>query len=154
LTSVGSAPVAPLDAIDAARLTRADAWILARLDAAIAECEAAIGPARPASGAWNESERFAGMRLSEYAEAARRFVWNELADWYVESTKARLAAGGADADVARSVLVHAFDRALWLLHPIVPFITEEVWQRLPGRAAGEFLATAAWPAARAAAPDV
>ena len=153
LTSLGSAPVAPLESVAPSKLTRADAWILARLDAAIAECDAAIGPARPRATTWNESERYAGMRLSEYAETARRFVWNELADWYVESTKARLAAGGPDADVARSVLVHAFDRALRLLQPIVPFITEALWQRLPGRSAGEMLATASWPTARASAAD-
>jgi valyl-tRNA synthetase len=46
------------------------------------------------------------------------------------------------------VLVHVFDRALRLLHPVVPFITEALWQRLPGRVAGEFLATAEWPKVR------
>ena len=153
LTSVGSAPVAPIASVEAAHLTRADAWILARLDAAIAECDAAIGPARPRARAWSESELRAGLRLSEYAECARRFVWNELADWYVESAKARLIAGGADADAARSVLVHVFDRALRLLHPIVPFITEELWQKLPGRAEGDLLATAPWPTVRAAKAD-
>jgi valyl-tRNA synthetase len=94
---------------------------------------------------WRETERFAGLRLNEYAEAARRFVWNELADWYLESVKARLDLPGPDRDVARSVLVHAFDRALRLLHPVVPFVTEALWQRLPGRAEGEFLIRAAWP---------
>jgi valyl-tRNA synthetase len=49
------------------------------------------------------------------------------------------------------VLVHAFDQALRLLHPIVPFITEALWQRLPGRAPGEFLVRASWPAAGAVA---
>src|SRR5207248_618246 len=51
-------------------------------------------------------------------------------------------------EVARAVLVHAFDQALRLLHPIVPFVTEALWQRLPGRRGGEFLATAHWPACR------
>ena len=82
-------------------------------------------------------------------KSARRFVWNELADWYLESVKARLDAPGADREVARAVLVHAFDSALRLLHPVVPFVTESLWQRLPGRATGEFLARAAWPARRA-----
>jgi valyl-tRNA synthetase len=89
------------------------------------------------------------MRLSEYVESARRFVWNELADWYVEAAKARVAASDADRDVARAVLVHVFDRALRLLHPVVPFVTEALWRRLPGRAAGEYLASAAWPNAGA-----
>ena len=50
-----------------------------------------------------------------------------------------------DRDVARAVLVHVFDRALRLLHPIVPFITEALWQRLPGRREDELLAVAQWP---------
>ena len=86
------------------------------------------------------------MRLSEYVESARRFVWNELADWYVEAAKNRVATAGPDRDVARAVLVHVFDQALRLLHPVVPFVTEALWQRLPTRPSGEFLARAAWPA--------
>ena len=151
LSNVGDEPVPPLAEIAPHRLTRADEWILGRLDAAIAECDAALGPARPTDRTgseprWREEEKYAGLRLNEYAEAARRFVWNELADWYLESTKGRLAAGGEDRETARAVLVHAFDRAMRLLHPIVPFITETLWQRLPGRAHGELLASAAWPA--------
>jgi len=75
-------------------------------------------------------------------------VWNELADWSREAIKTRLAAPGDDQEVARSVLVHVFDRALRLLHPIVPFVTEALWQRLPGHVDGTFLATARWPDAR------
>jgi valyl-tRNA synthetase len=153
LGKVGDAPVRAVDALDAAALTRADRWILARLDAAVADCDAALGPARPgATGAWQPGERYAGLRLNEYAEAARRFVWNELADWYVESTKARLEGGdAADRETARAVLVHCFDGALRLLHPVVPFITEALWQRLPGRDADALLTVAAWPTARASA---
>jgi valyl-tRNA synthetase len=98
---------------------------------------------------WRDSERFAGLRLNEYAETARRFVWNELADWYLESVKGRLEQPGADREVARAVLVHAFDSALRLLHPIVPFVTESLWQKLPGRAEGTFLVRASWPTRRA-----
>ncbi len=74
-------------------------------------------------------------------------MWNELADWYVETTKGRFQQPGADREVARAVLVHAFDGALRLLHPIVPFVTEALWQRLPvDRAdANALLATATWP---------
>ena len=103
----------------------------------------ALGPLRPTQPhdspderVWRDIERYAGLRLNEYAEAARRFVWNELADWYLESLKARLDAPGDDREVARAVLVHAFDSALRLLHPIVPFVTESLWQRLPGREPG------------------
>ena len=147
LTNIGDESVAALSTIEPSRLTLADRWILGRLDAAIEECDAALGAARPAGGVWPEAELRAGLRLSEYAEAARRFVWNELADWYVETTKARLVDGGPDRDVARAVLVHVFDSALRLLHPIVPFITEALWQQLPGGAAREsgFLAASSWP---------
>ena len=147
LGNIGREPVAPLDALDRGRLTRADAWILERLDAAIAECDTAFGAARPSDGSWTEETRFAGLRLNEYTETARRFVWNELADWYVETSKNRLTPDAPDRDVARAVLVHVFDAALRLLHPVVPFITEALWQRLPipGRPADAVLATASWP---------
>jgi valyl-tRNA synthetase len=147
LTNVGSETVLPLEQIDPSRLRRADKWILGALNTAIAECDAALGPARPVDGVWNQSELKAGLRLSEYTESARRFAWNELADWYLESTKGRLAAGGDDGDVARAVLAHAFDAALRLLQPIVPFITDVLWRRLPiaDENRGDFIARAAWP---------
>ena len=148
LSNVGDESVASLDEIAPERLVRADLWILERLDQAIAECDAALGGARPANGErWTSEELRAGLRLNDYAEAARRFVWNELADWYVETTKPRMAGG--DSDVARAVLAHVFDSALRLLHPVVPFITEALWQRLPGRPDGAFLAQASWPRQRA-----
>jgi valyl-tRNA synthetase len=156
LGNMGDARVAPLSEIDPSRLTRADEWILERLDAAIAECDAALGPARPADTVWDESERHVGLRLMEYTEAARRFVWDELAAWYLESTKPRLAednANGDDRDVARTVLAHVFDAALRLLHPVVPFITEALWQQLPTRDDGAFLCVANWPRERGARTD-
>jgi valyl-tRNA synthetase len=145
LSNVGTTPVHALSDIDPDRLTRADQWVLARLDAAIADCDAALGPARPKAGHWTEAQRTTGLRLNDYAETARRFVWNELADWYLEAVKSRLAEPGDDREVARTVLVHAFDNALRLLHPIVPFVTEALWQRLPGRQSDELLVTARWP---------
>jgi valyl-tRNA synthetase len=152
LDKVGTEPVARVSQLDDAALTRADHWILSRLRAAIDECDEALGPLRPDTEhdspdqrVWRELERNAGLRLNEYAEAGRRFVWNELADWYLESLKSRLDTPGDDRDAARAVLVHAFDCAMRLLHPIVPFVTEALWQRLPGRAEGTFLARAQWP---------
>ena len=150
LTNVGEGDVTPIAELKQGQLARADQWILARLDATIAECNAALGPARPGgetgTGAtWTDTTRFAGLRLNEYAEAGRRFVWNELADWYLEAIKGRLATPGPDRDAARAVLVHVFDRALRLLHPIVPFITETLWQRLPGRSPDDLLPLARWP---------
>jgi len=151
LLQVGDEPVEPVTQFDASMLRLEDRWILGRLDAAIAECNAALGPARPSGATWPAQERQLGMRLDAYAEAARRFVWNELADWYVEAVKPRLAQRGKDRDIARSVLVHVFDHGLRLLHPIMPFVTESLWQRLPNHAAGTFLATTAWPTATGAA---
>ena len=154
LGAIGDDPVRPLDEIDRRHWTRADHWIVSRLDAAIADCDSALGPLAPtapsaaADGrAWRTEERYAGLRLNEFAESSRRFVWNELADWYVEAVKGRLATPGPDRDVARAVLVFAFDHALRLLHPIVPFITEALWQKLPGvhGAEGTLLMQAAWP---------
>jgi valyl-tRNA synthetase len=153
LTNVGTDPVRPLMDLDSSRLTRADQWVLSRLDTAVAEADAALGPLRPTTPApgtadgrvWRQDERRAGMRLSDLAETGRRFVWNELADWYLEAIKGRLAGDSADREVARSVLVHVFDGALRLLHPMVPFISEALWQRLPGRVPGQFLMRAAWP---------
>ena len=147
LTNVGTEEVAPLRNIDPSRFKRADRWILGSLNTAIAECDAALGPARPTDGVWAPSELRAGLRLSEYTESARRFVWNELADWYLESTKGRLTSGGDDAEVARAVLAHTFDAALRLLQPIVPFITDVLWRRLPiaDDTRGDFIARAAWP---------
>ncbi len=152
LSNLGDGALPTLEALDPASLTAADRWILNRLDVAIAECDAALGAPRPADGLWPPAERFRGLRLDEYAEAARRFAWNELADWYVEAVKPRLQSEGPDGVTARAVLLHVFDRALRLLHPVVPFITETLWQRLPGRPEGAFLARAAWPLARAV-PD-
>jgi valyl-tRNA synthetase len=148
LTNVGSGEVRPFAELEPHELSRADAWILERLDVAIRECDRAIGPVSPIRGVWLEQEQTAGLRLNDYAETARRFVWNELADWYLEAIKTRLLTPGLDQQVARAVLVHVFDQALRVLHPIVPFITEALWQRLPGHVDGTFIANAGWPQAR------
>jgi valyl-tRNA synthetase len=148
LANVGTDDVRSLDDVQAEQLTRADLWILDRLDAAVRDCDRALGPLHPLRGTWIEEELGAGLRLNDYAETARRFVWNELADWYLEAIKTRLQSPGDDQQVARAVLVHVFDRALRLLHPIVPFVTEALWQKLPGHVDGTWLTTASWPEAR------
>jgi valyl-tRNA synthetase len=148
LANVGTSPVRSVDELRDNEFTLADRWILGRLNATILEADAALGPARPEKGKWRPEERYSGLRLSEYAEAARRFVWNDVADWYLETTKGRIGASGSDSEVARAVLTHVFDYALRLLHPIMPFITETLWQRLPFPVAAdrcEFLAIAPWP---------
>ena len=156
LANVGSSPVKSVDELRDDDLTLADRWILGRLNAAILECDVALGSARPEKGKWRPAERYAGLRLSEYSEAARRFVWDDIADWYLETTKGRIGPGGDDSEVARAVLTHVFDYALRLLHPIMPFITETLWQRLPFPVATdrcEFLAIAPWPIPHARSSD-
>ncbi len=119
--------VPAIDAVDRRTLTLADRWILSRAQATIREATASL-------------EQF---RLDEAAKRCFEFVWNELADWYVEAVKPRL-----DNAAAKAVLAYSLDLALRLLHPVVPFITEELWQKLPGRKADELLAVARWPVAR------
>jgi len=128
--------VQPLEALDESRLQLADRWILSRAQGAIREVTASL-------------ETF---RLDEAAKRCFDFVWKELADWYVEAVKPRLG-DAANAAVAQSVLAYCFDTVVRLLHPVVPFITEELWQKLPGRTGDELLAAAAWPAGRDALAD-
>ncbi len=132
--------VQPVDALDPQRLPLADRWILSRAQGAIREATASL-------------EQF---RLDEAAKRCFDFVWKELADWYVEAVKPRLAPGddpAASRATAHAVLAYCCDAALRLLHPVVPFISEELWQKLPGRAAGDLLAVAAWPVVRAGLVD-
>ena len=116
--------VQPIESIDVKALPLADRWILSRLQATVAEATRSL-------------EQF---RLDEAAKRCFEFAWKELADWYVEAVKPRLAAAAAQA-----VLAYCFDTVLRLLHPVVPFITEELWQKLPGRKPDELLILAAWP---------
>ncbi|HEV7836426.1 MAG TPA: valine--tRNA ligase, partial [Gemmatimonadaceae bacterium] len=148
LANVGTAPVRSVDELTDQELTLPDRWILGRLNLTVGVSDDSLGPPRPSKGKWEPRERYAGLRLAEYAEAARAFVWGDLADWYLETTKGRIGAGGNDSEVARAILTHAFDHALRLLHPIMPFITETLWQRLPFPVAAqrpEFLAVSSWP---------
>jgi valyl-tRNA synthetase len=129
------ADVPPIAAVDRRTLTLADRWILSRTQAVIREATTSL-------------EQF---RLDEAAKRCFEFAWNELADWYVEAVKPRMS--GAEASVPQAVLAYCFDSVLRLLHPVVPFITEELWQQLPGRSADELLAVARWPAVRAEFDD-
>ena len=154
LVQVGTERVPRLDQLDASAFRQVDHWILNRLAEAVSACDAALGPSRPvASARWTASELTSGLRLDEYAEAARRFLWNELADWYLEATKSRLQAPGPDREIARALLVHCFDHGLRLLHPIMPFITETLWRKLPNHVAGTFIARASWPSVDERAPN-
>jgi valyl-tRNA synthetase len=71
-------------------------------------------------------------RVADAAQAAYHFIWDELCDWYIEFAKARLA-NKQDANLwkVQGTLVTALETAMRILHPFMPFITEEIWQRLP-----------------------
>jgi valyl-tRNA synthetase len=121
--------------------TVADRWILSRL-ASLAEAVDL--------GLDVDAARAAGADAFQFGEVARalyEFFWNEFCDWYIELAKGRLAAGGAVALTAQRNLVFVLDRALRLLHPMMPFITEEIWRRLPLSAedSAASLMIAAWP---------
>jgi valyl-tRNA synthetase len=129
----GAAGVRPLagapNAVRREELTLADRWIIARCDATVREATAAY-------------ERF---RLNEAAGAVYHFLWSDLADWYIEQIKPRLYGDVPGGDVARAVAVQTFDVALRLLHPVMPFITEALWKRFPGRAADASISVSPWP---------
>ncbi len=71
------------------------------------------------------------------------FIWDVLCDWYIELAKLRLQNGGQQAENARAVLTWVMTKTLALLHPFMPFITEEIWTTLPHQ--GESLMISAWP---------
>jgi valyl-tRNA synthetase len=79
------------------------------------------------------------------ARALYEFLWSEYCDWYIELAKPRLRGSDEEKKQVQSVLYHVLDTTLKLMHPIMPFITEEIWQALPH--AGESIMTASFPEA-------
>jgi valyl-tRNA synthetase len=124
-------------AISRDELTLADRWILARCEATVMEA----------------TEAYQRFRLNEAAAAVYRFIWSDLADWYIEQAKPRLYGDQPGGDVARAVVAQTFDVALRLLHPVMPFITEALWRRFPGRSATASISVAPWPRSDARARD-
>jgi valyl-tRNA synthetase len=114
-------------------LELADHWMLARLDSAVAEIS-------------DDLDRF---RLHEAAEAMYQFVWGDFCDWYLELVKPRLRGdrGPESRDAAASTLAFVLDGWLRLLHPVMPFITEELYCHLPGRSSEDTLLNGPWPSA-------
>ncbi len=122
-----------LEGFDASKLTgKAPAnvqgfynrWILAQLGKTIAICNAGVD----------------AFRIDEAANESYRFFWNDFCDWYLEVTKPILREGGAydappaktpEAEETRLVMAHVLETSLRLLHPLMPYITEELWQRAP-----------------------
>src|SRR5215472_8775160 len=122
-----------LSAQERARLSVPDRWILSRLNAVIAETDALF-------------EQFEFAKLSD---VLYHFAWDEFCDWYLELAKATLnGSDAAAAGLTRRVLGHVLDHLLRLIHPVMPFVTEELWTALTG---GESVMIADWPAHDAAA---
>ncbi len=115
----------------AADYTLADRWILSRC-------------AKTAADVTDNLERF---ELGEAARMLYDFIWGEYCDWYIELCKARLydKENTRSRKTAQHVLCFVLERTLRLLHPFMPFITEEIWQHIPHE--GKSLLHAAWPSA-------
>ncbi|MDP7545540.1 MAG: class I tRNA ligase family protein, partial [Anaerolineales bacterium] len=115
--------------------TLSDRWILARLDQTIADCTRLIGK----------------HQYGQAGSAAYEFVWSEYADWYLEVSKQQLKQPRTALTTART-LVSGLDDTLRLLHPYVPFVTEEIWQHLKTAAGERFAPDGGWPDALIVAP--
>jgi valyl-tRNA synthetase len=119
----GGPPELPVEA----ERTLAERWLLSRHQACVDEVDAALD----------------AYRFDEAAQALHRFTWAEYCDWGLEAEKERRAGGSEDErHRASRVVAWVLERTLRLLHPIMPFVTEEVWQRF---GAGESIVVAPWP---------
>ncbi|MDO4873259.1 MAG: valine--tRNA ligase [Carnobacterium sp.] len=108
--------------------TLADKWILTRLNQTIGKV----------------TELFEKFEFGEAGRLLYRFIWDDFCDWYIEMSKETLAGDDEAAKLTtRSILVYVLDNTLRLLHPIMPFVTEEIWQSVPH--VGESLVVAAYP---------
>lgn len=106
----------------------ADKWILARLNETVAQV----------------TELFEKFEFGEAGRQLYRFIWDDYCDWYIEMSKEQLTQGtDSQKQSTKSVLVHVLDQTLKLLHPIMPFVTEEIWEHIPHE--GDSLVTAAYP---------
>ena len=113
---------------EASRLEIADKWVLSKLNTLVAEV----------------TENLDKYELGIAVQKVYDFIWDTYCDWYIELTKARLYSEDADRkQTAIQVLVYVLDQILRLLHPFMPFITEEIWQSLPHD--GDALIAAQWP---------
>ena len=127
LNGAGDAPAAPTQP-----RTLEDRWILSRLSHANAAVTAGIE----------------GFKFQDSMAAAYAFAWNEFCDWYLEAVKERLRSGDA---AAQGITLSCIDHVLRLLHPIMPFVTEELWSLLPGHR--DYVMRASWPDLQSADPD-
>ena len=117
-----------------------DQWILSRLNNVISEVE----------------EHLSDYRLDLAAQALYEFTWNEYCDWYLEFAKSILQSGSpSDQSNTRYTLLHVLETTLRTLHPIMPFITEEIWQRVktPLGINGESIMMQSFPTAGGSNPE-
>ena len=113
---------------DAADLEIEDKWVLTKLNTLIKEV----------------TENMDAYELGVASAKVYDFIWDTYCDWYIELTKARLYGENEKSKLAaQKVLVYVLDQFLRLLHPFMPFITEEIWQAIPHE--GKFLMLADWP---------
>jgi valyl-tRNA synthetase len=116
LMRVGHEPLKSIDEVKG-DLSLPDRWILSRLEAATVKTRKSLDD----------------YRFDEAANAIYQFFWTELCDWYIELAKGALYddAGDKERQATRATLVHVLDASMRLLHPLCPFLSEEIWQRLP-----------------------
>nr|WP_051110591.1 valine--tRNA ligase [Longispora albida] len=110
-----------------AELSTVDAWILSRLHATVAAVDTA----------------FDTYEFAKACDALYHFAWDDVCDWYLELAKPVLFAEGPEAEATKRVLGEVLDTLLRLLHPVIPFVTEELWTALTGV---DTVVTAPWPA--------
>ena len=123
---------------EAERLAPEDKWVLSKLNTLVKEV----------------TENLDSYEIGVASAKVYDFLWDTYCDWYIELTKTRLNGEDRDASLtAQNVLCYVLVELLKLLHPFMPFITEEIFQALPGQAGsaheGEFLMTSQWPEYRA-----
>ncbi|NCE73920.1 valine--tRNA ligase [Anaerotruncus sp. X29] len=108
-------------------LTVEDKWVLSKYNTLVKDV----------------TENLEKFELGMAVQKLYDFIWDIFCDWYIELCKSRLQAGGASSLGAQQVLVYVMEGTLKLLHPFMPFITEEIWQALPHE--GESIMVSAWP---------
>jgi valyl-tRNA synthetase len=109
-----------------------DAWILSRFNTTVKETTAALE----------------NLRVNEAVKMLYDFMWHDFCDWYVEFAKNRIAET-SDVNLKRAIVnraIRIYEETLKLLHPFMPFVTEEIWQHLSERKAGESIMKSPWPA--------
>lgn len=116
-------------------LTLADRWILARLQEVIETV----------------TRLFDKFEFGEAGRALYHFIWNDYCDWYIEMTKEQLQDKSKENKTTKSVLIYVLDQILRLAHPIMPFVTEEIWQQIAPE--GQSIVVAEYPKVNAQYQD-